>query len=247
MTTIKIFNRPFLTHYRRVYNRLIDVDDAYSRLKQHRGQLATIRKALRIIRERRANDYLGVTLLHRHFQAEPGAIFVERRFTPKARHHATVLVTCPIPAKGAPTRLVPHRFTFTEKGTLEPLEFTTDLAAISAHARLAEDARLQADLAEVLAGNDLYTLLGVGIFVRDSRVAKATNVFLEETRFAERESVVHALPRLPHAHGRLIPTLWTSGSAGDLVCETICLAYCSHSGNTIGYCGHSKDRHVGKT
>jgi hypothetical protein len=72
-------------------------------------------------------------------------------------------------------------------------------------------------------------------------------VINEETRFAERQSVVHVVPRLPRAPGRLIPTLWTWGTGGELVCETICQAYCSHPKTGIGYCGHTKDRHVGKT
>lgn len=58
---------------------------------------------------------------------------------------------------------------------------------------------------------------------------------------------MHVLPRLPQASRRFIPTLWTSWTGGDLVCETICLAYCSHGGGGIGYCGHVKGQHVGKT
>lgn len=121
MATSNTFDRAFLARYRRVYNTLIDVDDAYAKLRRHRRQLATIRKTLRIIRSQRANDYLGVTLLHRHFRAEPGAVFVERRFTPRARGHKTVLVTCPIPASRTPVRLAPHRFTFTGGGSFSRL------------------------------------------------------------------------------------------------------------------------------
>jgi hypothetical protein len=246
--TNNTFDHAFLARYRRVYNTLIDVDDAYAKLKRRRRQFATIRKILRIIRSHRANDYLGVTLLHRHFRAEPGAVFVERRFTPKARGHKTVLVTCPIPASRTPVRLAPHRFTFTAKGKLQPLEYTTDPAAIRAHARLADDAQLQAKAAEVIAESGLGSLLGVGIYVRERSIAKATSVFLEETRFARRQSVVHVLPRLAPAPRRSIPTLWVSGLDGDLFCETICLAYCSHGSSLgVGYCGHVKGQHVGKT
>jgi hypothetical protein len=248
MATSNTFDRAFLARYRRVYNTLIDVDDAYAKLRRHRRQLATIRKTLRIIRSQRANDYLGVTLLHRHFRAEPGAVFVERRFTPRARGHKTVLVTCPIPASRTPVRLAPHRFTFTGGGKLQPLEFTTDPAAIRAHARLADDEQLQAKVAEVIAESGLGSMLGVGIYARERSIAKATSVFLEETRFAQRQSVVHVLPRLPPAPRRPIPTLWVSGLDGDLFCETICLAYCSHEPSLgIGYCGHVKGQHVGKT
>ena len=250
MSTRTAFTRSFLVRYRRAYNALIDVDEAYAKLRRHRRQLRAIRTALRVIAEHRAKSFLGVTLLHRHFRAEPNAIFVERRFTPRARGHATLLVTCPMPRSTAPSRLAPHRFGFTRAGALQPLEFTTDPAAIRAHDRMADNERLHTEVAGIIAESGLGTLLGVGIFARDRSVARATSVFLEETRFAERQSVVHVLPRLPRAPGRLIPTLWTSGSGGDLVCETICQAYCSHSGSGIGfigYCGHVKDRHVGKT
>jgi hypothetical protein len=113
--------------------------------------------------------------------------------------------------------------------------------------RLADDARLQANVAEVIVESDFGSLLGVGIYARDRSIAKATSVFLEATRFAERLSVVHVLPRLPHAPGRLIPTLWASGSDGDLVCETICLAYRSQATDPRSATAHSNDRHVGKT
>jgi hypothetical protein len=242
------FPRPFLARYRRAYNALMDVNDAHAELRHHRRHLAAIRAVLRVIRDHRANDFLGVTLLHRHFRALPNAVFVERRFTPRARRHKTVLVTCPIPTSKAPSRLAPHRFSFTRADELQPLEFTTDVAAIRAHARLAADERLQQDLARAFAGTGLGSLLGVGIFARARSVARATSVFLEETRFADRQSVVHVLPRLPHANRRLIPTLWTFGAQGDGVCETICLAYCSgHGGRGIGYCGHVKGQHVGRT
>jgi hypothetical protein len=147
-------------------------------------------------------------------------------------------------------RLAPHRFTFTGEGKLQPLEFTTDPAAIRAHARLADDAQLQANVAEVIAEGGLGSLLGVGIYARERSIAKATSVFLEETRFAQRQSVVHVLPRLAPAPRRSIPTLWSSGLGGDLFCETICLAYCSHDEGGLGglgYCGHVRGQHVGKT
>ena len=134
------------------------------------------------------------------------------------------------------------------RGKLQPLEFTTDPAAIRAHARLADDEQLQAKVAEVIAESGLGSMPGVGIYARERSIAKATSVFLEETRFAQRQSVVHVLPRLPPAPRRPIPTLWVSGLDGDLFCETICLAYCSHEPSLgIGYCGHVKGQHVGKT
>lgn len=248
MTSGTPFTLPFLTRYRRAYNTLLDVDDAHARFRRHRHPMRAIRSVLRVIGDHRANDFLGVTLLHRHFRAGRNDVFVERRFTPSVRGHRTVLVTCPIPASEAPRRLAPHRFSFSGRARLQPLEFTTDQAAIRAHARLADDERLQADLASVVAESGLGSLLGVGIFAREKAVARATSVFLEETRFADRQSVVHVLPRLPRVRGRFIPTLWTFGDVGNGVCETICLAYCNgHGGSTLGYCGHVKGQHVGRT
>jgi len=92
-------------------------------------------------------------------------------------------------------------------------------------------------------------LLGAANLVlrRGPHFAQARDKLATLARFAERQSVVHVLPRLPRAPGRLIPTLWTWGTGGELVCETICQAYCNHPKTGIGYCGHVKDRHVGKT
>ncbi len=114
MSSRTAFTRSFLARYRRVYNTLIDVDDAYARLRRHRRQLRAIQAALRVIAEHRARSFLGVTLLHRHFRAEPNAVFVERRFTPSARRHKTFSsrARCPwrprLPAGATPVRLHPQ-------------------------------------------------------------------------------------------------------------------------------------------
>ena len=92
--THNTFDHAFLARYRRIYNTLIDVDDAYAKLKRHRRQLATIRRILRIIRSHRANDYLGVTLLHRHFRAEPGASEPCRAIFRGARCVITDIASC---------------------------------------------------------------------------------------------------------------------------------------------------------
>jgi hypothetical protein len=160
------FTRSFLARHRRAYNTLIDVDVAYARLRRNRRQLRAIRAALRLIAEHRANRFLGVTLLHRHFRAAPNAVFVERRFTPTARRHRTLLVTSPMPVAVAPRRLAPHRFAFTGAGVLQPLEFTTAPAAIGAYARIAEDERLHTEVAGILAECGAGSLLGLGIFAR---------------------------------------------------------------------------------
>ena len=100
--------------------------------------------------------------LHRHFRAAANAVFVERRFTPSVRRHKTLLVTCPMPVATAPRRLAPHRFVFTRGGTLQPLEFTTDPTAIRAHARIANNERLHAEVAGIIAESGLSALSASG-------------------------------------------------------------------------------------
>jgi hypothetical protein len=241
------FSPAFLQRYRRAYNELDDVDDAYARLLANREHMTTIAGALKIIREEGAQSFLGVALLHRHFSCERDTVFVERRFTPRAAQHAPVLVTSPVRRADAPRRVGAHRFSFTAAGQIQPLEFTTDRQAIRATAQLHDSPRLRDRLTRHLSESRSIAQLGVGVFLRDPAIFNATGVFMEETRFDKVQSIVHVFPSLPRVPGRLIPTLWTAIDGGNGCCTQECLAYCHHpqSGLGFGYCGHRKSGHIG--
>jgi hypothetical protein len=229
-----------LKRYRTRYNALPDDVEAVSeRLSHTRSRLKVLRGALKIIDRHGAGDYLALLLLHRHFECVPGAVFVERRFTPR-KGHDHVLVTRCEPVDGAPTRVAPHRFRFDDHGRLQPLEFTTDTTARSAYQRMAANEALTSEIGRYLVDSDFDSLLGVAIYPRRAAVRNATVVYLEETDFRSRSSVVHLLPRLPAEVGRAIPTLWTVGTNAQGCCSGRCVAYCSgHGASTgIGYCGH---------
>jgi hypothetical protein len=230
-----------LKEYEAKYNALLnDVDEAYKDLWKKRNRLKAIKEGLKIIKKHDANDYLGLFLLHRHFDCPSASVFVERRYTPN-KGHAQVLVTKAEVLSTAPRRMYPHRFSFGADGMLQPLEFTTDLTAGKAFKRLAGDDKLQQELGKYIVECGMSVHLGVGIFQRTGAGGRATSVFLEETNFSNRTSVVHVLPQLPHEIGRTIPTLWTFGDRGQGCCSGQCVAYCSHGGTPgLGYCGHRK-------
>jgi len=230
----------FLASYRRAYNRLADVDVAHDDLVRRENHDEVIADVLRLIRKADAAEYLGVTLLHRHFPCPLGAILVERRVTPGAPGHRPVLVTSPTSVSGSPRRMAPHRFALTldNQRPAFPLEFTTDRAAIAGHSRFEGDTVLQHHIGDCLRAAGAADVLGVGIYARDPLVFKATRVFFEEQ--FDRSSVVHVLPRLPRVPGRHIQTLWTVALRRQQT-EGQCTAYCSHpGGGKIGYCGHRK-------
>jgi hypothetical protein len=232
---------PELKTYRKTYNALPDdVEAAYDAFDGRSDDLTIIRGALRIIKEHEAHDYLGLFLLHRHFPCAEGSIFVERRYTPR-KGHAPVLVTQQETLGSAPRRAAGHRFGI-RAGQFQPLEFTTDATAVAAAGRLAPKAALAEELGDFLKRYGADATLGVGIFQRTGTMGQATSVFLEETNFTNRTSVVHLLPHLPHQVGRAIPTLWTYGENAVGCCRGQCVAYCSHAGGGLGYCGH---RHTG--
>jgi len=235
-----VLTKAQLKVYRAAYNRLPDdVDAASETLEHERGHVATIRGALRIIKDHDADDYLGLFLLHRHFGCASGSVFVERRYTPR-KGHASVLVTKGEPA-GEATRISPHRFAVASNGKVQPLEFTTDAAVATAYRRFAGDPQLARDVGRYLAERGVSPMLGLGIYVRTGRMSRATSVFLEETLHKDRSSVVHVLPRLPREVGRAIPTLWTFGDSPVGCCLGRCIAYCSgHGGVGVGYCGHRR-------
>jgi hypothetical protein len=229
-----------LNAYRSAYNRLPDdVDAAHQTLERDPTHIETIRGALRIIKEHSADDYLGLFLLHRHFECAPRSLFVERRYTPR-KGHPPVLVTKGEPARESATRIAPHRLAIAPDGNVQALEFTTDATVRTVYRRFADNAPLARALGRYFAGRSATSRLGVGIYVRTGTMGKATSVFLEETLHKDRASVVHVLPRLPHQVGRAIPTLWTFGENGFGCCNGRCVAYCNHDGGGLGYCGHRK-------
>lgn len=208
-----------LRNYHKVYNRLSDnIDETFARLVSREAYTDAIHEALTVIRRHGAAGYLGVFLLHRHFPAAPGTLFLERRHTPSVVGHQTTLVTAPGSRRALPARIVPHRFRIGRDGSLRPLEFTTDRLAADGWKRLQANRELLKDLGRQLAIRRFESLLGVGIYRRESAVSLATRVYIEETDFERKLSVVHVLPRLPRVAGRLIPTLWTIRDKGNGCC-----------------------------
>jgi hypothetical protein len=226
-----------LKTYRATYNTLPDdVDAAYEKLLKNPARLKIIRGALRIIKKHDVEKVLGLFLLHRHFACPPRSVFVERRYTPR-KGHAPVLVTQAERVSETPLRVSAHRFSIARDGKLQPLEFTTDVVAAAANKQVVMDQDLSKELGSFLASNRASSTLGVGISVRTGTMGNATNVFLEETDFRTRSSVVHVLPKLPHEVGRAVPTLWTFGLNTYGCCTGQCVAYCNHLGG-LPYCGH---------
>jgi hypothetical protein len=242
--TLKGFS---FTRYRQTYNRLSDnVDQSFGNLLLRKEYTAAIHGVLDLIQKHKADDFLGVLLLHRHFPAERDTLFLERPHTPPVKGHETTLVTAPASKGALPAEIVPHRFHVSREGDLQPLEFTTDRLAAAGWKRLESDRRLLKAVGQRLAAGKFSSLLGVGIYPREAGLASATTVYIEETDFENKMSVVHALPSLPRVAGRLIPTLWSRQNTGNGCCTVSCIAYCSHpSGGQLGYCGHRKDGHVG--
>ncbi len=168
-------------------------------------------------------------------------MFVERKVTP-TKGHAQVLVTKNERTENAPRRMAPYRFMFDARNA-QPLEFTTDSAALAGYKQLVADHRATSEIGAYLLDTGFTSILGIGIYARAGAAGTATTVFLEETNFRDRASIVHLLPRLPPEVGRAIPTLWTFGTNAQGCCSGQCVAYCSgHEGGGfgLGYCGHRK-------
>jgi hypothetical protein len=157
--------------------------------------------------------------------------------------HAQVLVTQAERLSDIPRRLSAHRFLIDESGFIQPLEFSTDIKVFASNKRFAKNESLSQEISEYITGNDFSSSLGVAIYPRAGASERATAVFLEETKFSDRTSVVHLLPRLPRAVGRAIPTLWTFGSSIVGCCTGRCVAYCIHGSGSFGsdYCGHRRE------
>lgn len=235
--------------YEAHYNSLPDdVDQQFGRLMFRSNYMGAIEEALHLIHKYDAADFLGVFLLHRHFEATADTIFVERAFVPDAIDHDLVLVTAPMAKNRIADEIAPHRFRIDAKGKLVALEYSSDPLVHRNWARLRGARRLLSALGAKLAELKFGDLLGLGIYRREAEAGRPTSVYLEDTDFEKQESVVHALPALPRVSGRLVPTLWTAGDAGNGCCSQSCVAYCSHPAKGklgLGYCGHKKQGHVG--
>jgi hypothetical protein len=227
------------------YNRLNpDVEAVHDQLQRRTDRVRLMQSTLLIIKKHGAEKYAGVTLLHRHFGCPNDSVFIERKYTP-VKGHASVLVTKAEKHSNAPRRTAPHRFAFGSYGVLLPLEYTTDTVAIRASQTLSSNSALIAEMSSFMRAEDLGDILGIGVFPRNGIGQKLTSVFLEESDFPSRKSVVHVLPRLPHEIGRTIPPLWIFGDGSPGCCSQQCQSYCHHPDTPgLGYCGHRRLGHI---
>jgi len=235
------FNDRHLASYKAAYNALDDdVEAVYARFERDPDHDNIIRDAVRIIKEHGADEFLAISLLHRHFEAKAGEVFVEQKYRPEPKHE-TVLVTTAQTVGTFAKPIFPHRFQLRPGGRLQELEYTTDPSIKWACEKLQSMPELVKELYRFLKRKGLADALGVGIYIRRGIAKTAPRVFLEETQFPTRESIVHVLPHLPPAVGRAIPTLWTFGDNIVGCCRGQCIAYCSnHAVIGGGYCGHRR-------
>ena len=230
-----------LRAYRARYNALpSDVDAAYEKLMGNPDRLKVIRGALRLIDKHGATNYLGLFLLHRHFDCPASSVFVERKVTP-TKGHAQVLVTKNERTENAPRRMAPYRFMFDARNA-QPLEFTTDSAALAGYKQLVADHRATSEIGAYLADTGFTSILGIGIYARAGAAGTATTVFLEETNFRDRASIVHLLPRLLRGRSRNPDALDVRHQRAGMLLRSMCRLLQRPRGRRIraGYCGHRK-------
>jgi len=240
-------NDAFFRKYRKSYNTLIDVEDAYEKLKKKKDHLRIIREGLKIIRDNKANEFAGLLLLHRHFNCKAKTLFIERIYTPKQKDHRTLFITTPEPEKKLPKRFAPWRFSVNKGGELFPLEFTTDPKVITGYRKLAANKQLLSEIGKFIHRYKLDDIIGLGIYDRTKLIYNTTKVFVEETDFENLASITQLMPHTAPANERRIPTLWTIRLHGTIngCCTYNCSSYCSHSDPLRGYCGHRRVNHVG--
>ncbi|HEV2835286.1 MAG TPA: hypothetical protein VGW58_08220 [Pyrinomonadaceae bacterium] len=245
-STLQMSNA-FLLRYRTVYNSLQDVETAYDTLLARKDRLKVIREALRILKKHKTNEYTGIFLLHRHFDCKARTIFVERSYKPESEGHRALFITTAEPIENSPKRMAPFRFKISKKGDLQPLEFTTDTAAIKSFASFSNAGAMHRELGAYFEDKGLSDLLGVGIHSRSRAIEETTLVFVEETRFDDLASLTHLVNHVPAQIRRSIPTHWTlRATTRNGCCTYNCVAYCTNHANPgSGYCGHRKENHVG--
>ena len=218
-----------LLRYRTVYNSLQDVETAHEMFSSRKDRLRVIREALRILKKHRTNEYTGIFLLHRHFECKVRTIFVERGYKPTGRDHRALFITTSEPIEKRPKQMAPFRFKINSRGHMQPLEFTTDRAAIAKFALLNAADHMRRELGAFLADKGLIDVLGIGIHTRSRALEGTTQVFVEETRFEDLASVTRLVRHVPPQITRPIPTHWSLMGTSNGCCTYNCVAYLDES------------------
>lgn len=236
-------------NYEAIYNSLNpQVEEVYEEFTCLEEYERKLHDGVSIIKEHGADDFLGLFLVHRHFESKDGKLFIERTITPE-KGDLKLLVTTPMGEETAPRRIAGHRFVLVD-GQFYPIEFSTDRSVISHHKVFQENGALLEELSTFLTENKLEKFLGVGIFPRKIAGNSKNEVYVEDSDLRRLASIIRVIEReeMPDREF-VVPTLWTWSAQDNGCCTTnsICVAFCSAHGTSNGFCGHKQAStgHVG--
>lgn len=201
------------------YNNLDGADEAYAAL-QERDSFSSFLDEFRALTEvSPLRDYLGASLLHRHFSVALAERLVER---PKVMQDGThALVAAPSSkAEGVPTR-----WRLSGDGTFVPLEFSVDEGPTRMIDTVASQDSLLADYAALLRRHQLSDLIGLGLFASEHVVPQMGMIRTEVT--SADGSVVTLQP--DDDEPNWVSTAWLPAVTSK--CQLRCLDRCRPAGD----------------
>eukprot|EP00483_Globobulimina_turgida_P001603 UN01605 len=194
-----------------VYNDIPHFWTTHHNGKQNDAEIQALGK---IFVDHQVHDDFGLSLVHKHFDLEPGERIIERIYD-------NISISFPVVVSNMTTDVFAHKYQYNDGGWI-PLEFSkyTDYnpAIRRRYMKLTQNENFLLELGEKLTEMSLESVFGVGINTRDHFYGSST---WETTRDGRKLIVT------PHKQefalcGLEAPTFWTFERYGDDVVVNKC-------------------------
>lgn len=202
------------------YTTLPEVELAYAELSTRYNQFTSfLNEFLSLVLDNSIQQWVGVFLLHRHFDFGFDELLIER---PTILISGTkALVTAPSKAKGVP--FAPTRWAV-DSGQLVPLEFSEDDEAITISRNLAGYTEFTSEFAALVSDHQFEQLIGLTITPRAFLPLQFSEQYVERTYVEGSALTVEPAGALDK---ELIPTSWSAveerhGTAPRMGCMSLC-------------------------
>ncbi len=219
------------------YNRLPTVEDADRELKAKQSFNEFLEEARKIVVASGLSEYIGLRLIHNHFDLSEGEVMVEYFGV----HNGTPsLITSAFNATVAQEKeAFPSGLIFTDSKVMV-FELSTDPAVKVGFLKMQQNPEFVEQLRRLVENYGLQKLIAIGVIKRDGLLFDAGKRYVEKSfiSFGRGESVVQVTT--PDDPESLIPTSWYFGEdplrqgCHPMNCLSYCLRDYSRGGVHIG-------------
>lgn len=196
------------------YNRLPSVKEADEAIKSSSCFQELLEKVANITKRYNCESYVGLRLIHKHFQIEEGQIMVENF---QEIEGTSSLVTQPQAWEEAlNTKALPSSWIFSETGDVHTFETSTDPAVKNGVEFIENNPEMMDEINKELQTHKLNKLLAVALLKRDSLKTNDDQMYLEKEYLDQNKTILQVGNRNDSQAMQAINTSWSfKDSKGD--------------------------------